>query len=81
MNVTRTSFVKVMGHQINVPNCLIRERKPWSTEKKNRARDRAARLGELQTFVSNSPVAPTVGLLGFIGAIGVVGNLIESIKL
>lgn len=69
MNVTRTSSVKVMGHWINVPNWLIMERKPWSTERKNRARDRAAALGDLQTFVTRSPLAPTAALLAFGGLV------------
>jgi nitrate reductase NapE component len=57
------------------------ERKPWSTEKKNRARDRAERIGQLQTFVTESPILPTVAVVGFFGFIGGAVQLIESINL
>lgn len=63
MNVTRKSYVKVMGHSVRVPNWFIWEPKRWSPEKISRVEERAARLGQLQTFVMASPLYPAVVLI------------------
>lgn len=76
VNVKRESFVKVLGHSVRVPNALILERKPWSAARKNRARDNAARLGKVQTFVTARtagaayPVTVGVTLLASLGVVG-----------
>lgn len=81
MNATRTSSVKVMGRWINVPNWVIVERKPWSTEKKNRERDRAARIGQLEAFLIKSPILPTTAVVAFLAFMIGATELIESINL
>ena len=65
MQVTRESHVKVLGHSVRVPNCFVQERKPWSAAKIARVEQQAQALGDLQTFVSKSPLFPFACVLGF----------------
>lgn len=81
MNVTRTSSVKIMGRWVNVANWVIVESKPWSTEKKNRERDRAARLGQLETFLVKSPILPMTAVVAFFAFVIGAMELVESINL
>lgn len=53
----------------------------WSTERKNRARDNAERLGRAQTAVELFVKVPTVQVAGFFGGLVIVSGWIESIKL
>lgn len=76
MNVTRKSYVKVMGHSVRVPNWVIWERK-WSPEKISRVEEQAARLGELQKFVMASPLFPFVVVVLAILFLGVAVGTIE----
>lgn len=73
MNVTRESFVKVFGRWVRVPNWAIVARKPWTTARKNRARDNAARLGAVQVYVMASWIYPVAALVYVVVALGVVG--------
>jgi hypothetical protein len=74
MNVTRESHVKIMGRWVRVPNWAIVSR-PWSTARKNRARDNAARLGALQNFVMRGWVYPAFACIVVIGAMLLVGAI------
>lgn len=47
----------------------------WSTERKNRARDNAARLGAVQNFVMGSWVYPVFAFAGLVGAFLLVGAI------
>ncbi len=47
----------------------------WTTARKNRARDRAARLGELQNFIMGSPIYPFAVLVVLVVALGLVGAI------
>lgn len=75
MNVTRESFVKVLGRWVRVPNWAIVARKPWTTERKNRARDNAEWLGAVQEYVMTSWVFPLAAFVLVVVALGVVGAL------
>lgn len=70
MNVTRKSYVKIMGRSVRVPNCFIVERRKWSAEKISRVEAQAARLGELQKFIVASPLFPLVVLLVAVAIMG-----------
>lgn len=45
----------------------------WSTERKNRARDNAARLGAVQAYVMTSWVFPVAAFVAVVLALGIVG--------
>ena len=81
MNAVRTSAIRVAGHWVRVPNWMIVERKPWSTEKKNRERDRAVRIGQLEKFVTGSPILPTTAVIAFFAFVIGAVELVESINL
>lgn len=49
----------------------------WSTAKKNRARDRAESLGDLQNFIVRSPLFPAGVVIGFVGAAGLLIGAVE----
>jgi hypothetical protein len=53
----------------------------WSTERKNRARDNAERLGRAQTAVELFVKVPAVQVAGFFGTLIIASEWIESIKL
>lgn len=76
INVTRESRVKVFGRWVRVPNWVIVDRQ-WSTERKNRARDNAARLGAVQTFVTLAAgkAFPWFAAASVIVGLGIVGGL------
>ena len=55
--------------------------KMWSEAKRSRERERAERIGQLQKFVTESPITPNVAVLGFLAVLGKATNVIESIQL
>lgn len=67
MNVTRESHVKVLGRWVRVPNWFIVDRK-WSAEKIARVEAQAQALGDLQNFVTRSPLFPLAVVAAFFGA-------------
>jgi hypothetical protein len=71
MNVTRESHVKVLGRWVRVPNWFIVDQK-WSAEKIAREELRAEQLGDLQKFVTRSPLFPIACVAAFFGFMYVV---------
>lgn len=57
------------------------DHKMWTAAKRQREWNRAERLGQLQKFVTDSPITPTVAVLGFFGFMGGAVKVIESIQL
>jgi hypothetical protein len=55
--------------------------KMWTAAKRTRERERAERIGQLEKFVSESRITPTVAVVGFFAVMGAATTLIESIKL
>lgn len=55
--------------------------KMWTAAKRTRERERAERIGQLEKFVTESPITPTVAVVGFLAVLGKATNMIESIQL
>lgn len=51
----------------------------WSTARKNRARDNAARIGGLQNFIVGSRFFPASMVVGFVLVAGLLIGAVESI--
>jgi hypothetical protein len=77
MNVTRKSYIKLLGRSVRVPNRLIVERRRWSPEKIARVEEQAARLGEIQKFVMASPLWPLFVVVAAVAVMGLAIGWIE----
>jgi hypothetical protein len=57
------------------------DHKNWSPARKMAAREQAARVGQLETFLSKSPIMPTTAVSGFFSFMIGASELVESINL
>lgn len=53
----------------------------WTPEHKVAERERAARIGQLETFLAKSPVLPTTAVVAFFAFMIGAAELVESINL
>lgn len=53
----------------------------WSPERKVAEREQAARIGQLEKFVTGSPILPTTAVIAFFAFVIGAVELVESINL